>query len=245
MKVEPRESGRDRASGCARSSLALRCSATGRAASITVPATSLAVTRVFGAVVDAAVPPGVHWWWPRPIGRVDRVEVTRTFTMPVGYFLLERAAQRTRASVSRKLAHRRHEHPPAPRQGELPDRRSGQVPLRQRGARRDPALRGRLGVHRGGERAAGRRSPHLGAPGPHRARSRARAAAARALGRRSPGADGEPRVDRAAAQRRGRVPGRAERPRRPRAPHLRGGDLRERPAARRARRSGKRSSARH
>jgi len=53
----------------------------------TVPTTSLAVTRVFGAIVDAAVPPGVHWWWPRPFGQVDRVEVTRTFLMPVGYFL--------------------------------------------------------------------------------------------------------------------------------------------------------------
>jgi membrane protease subunit HflK len=55
----------------------------------TVPATSLAVVRLFGAIVDAAVPPGVHWWWPRPFGQVDRVEVTRTFVMPVGYFLRE------------------------------------------------------------------------------------------------------------------------------------------------------------
>jgi membrane protease subunit HflK len=52
-----------------------------------VPATSLAVTRIFGAVADAAVPPGVHWFWPWPVGRVDTAEVTRTFTMPVGYFL--------------------------------------------------------------------------------------------------------------------------------------------------------------
>jgi membrane protease subunit HflK len=57
----------------------------------TVPATSLAVTRAFGAIVDARVPPGVHWWWPRPIGRVDRAEVTRTFTMPVGYLAIEDA----------------------------------------------------------------------------------------------------------------------------------------------------------
>src|SRR5207244_13326324 len=57
----------------------------------TVPATSLAVTRVFGAIVDATVPPGVHWWWPRPIGRVDRAKVTRTFTMPVGYLAIEDA----------------------------------------------------------------------------------------------------------------------------------------------------------
>jgi len=57
----------------------------------TVPATSLAVTRVFGVIVDARVPPGVHWWWPRPIGRVDRAEVTRTFTMPVGYLAIEDA----------------------------------------------------------------------------------------------------------------------------------------------------------
>ena len=51
-----------------------------------VPATSLGVTRAFGVIVDATVPPGVHWWWPRPIGTVDRSEVTRTFTMPIGYF---------------------------------------------------------------------------------------------------------------------------------------------------------------
>ncbi|MCW5893021.1 MAG: FtsH protease activity modulator HflK [bacterium] len=49
-----------------------------------VPPTSVAVTRLFGAVQDQAVPPGVHWWWPRPIGCVDRAEVTRTFAMPIG-----------------------------------------------------------------------------------------------------------------------------------------------------------------
>jgi membrane protease subunit HflK len=65
----------------------LGCAATGF---YTVPTTSVAVTRLFGAVVDAAVPPGVHWWWPPPIGRVDRVEVTRTFTMPVGFLLVDR-----------------------------------------------------------------------------------------------------------------------------------------------------------
>ena len=54
-----------------------------------VPATSLAVTRLFGTVVDGTVPPGVHWWWPRPIGRVDRAEVTRAFTMPIGYLAVE------------------------------------------------------------------------------------------------------------------------------------------------------------
>ena len=57
----------------------------------TVPATSLAVTCLFGAIVDARVPPGVHWWWPRPIGRVGRAEVTRAFTMPVGYLAIEDA----------------------------------------------------------------------------------------------------------------------------------------------------------
>jgi membrane protease subunit HflK len=57
----------------------------------TVPPTSVAVTRLFGVVVDATVPPGVHWWWPGPIGQVDRVEVTRTFTMPVGYLAVEDA----------------------------------------------------------------------------------------------------------------------------------------------------------
>jgi len=55
----------------------------------TVPATSLAVTRLCGVIVDATVPPGVHWWWPRPVGRVDRAEVTRAFTMPVGYLAVE------------------------------------------------------------------------------------------------------------------------------------------------------------
>jgi membrane protease subunit HflK len=54
-----------------------------------VPATSLAVTRLFGMIVDSTVPPGVHWWWPRPIGRVDRAAVTPTFTMPVGYLAVD------------------------------------------------------------------------------------------------------------------------------------------------------------
>ncbi len=58
----------------------------------TVPATSLAVTRLCGAIVDATVPPGVHWWWPRPLGQVDRAEVTRAFTMPVGYLAIEDAS---------------------------------------------------------------------------------------------------------------------------------------------------------
>jgi membrane protease subunit HflK len=57
----------------------------------TVPTTSLAVTRLFGVIIDATVPPGVHWWWPAPIGRVDQAEVTRTFTMPVGYLAIEDA----------------------------------------------------------------------------------------------------------------------------------------------------------
>ena len=51
----------------------------------TVPTNSLAVTRLFGAIADHAVPPGVHWWWPWPLGRVDRAEVTRTFTVPIGF----------------------------------------------------------------------------------------------------------------------------------------------------------------
>jgi membrane protease subunit HflK len=50
----------------------------------TVAPTSVAVTRRFGAVTDGAVPPGVHWWWPWPVGRVDRVQVTRTFALPIG-----------------------------------------------------------------------------------------------------------------------------------------------------------------
>ncbi len=57
----------------------------------TVPATSLGVTRLFGVIVDARVSSGVHWWWPQPFGRVDRAEVTRTFTMPVGYLAIEDA----------------------------------------------------------------------------------------------------------------------------------------------------------
>ncbi len=55
------------------------------AGAFTVPATSLGVTRLFGAVVDASVAPGVHWWWPSPVGRVDRVEVTPNFTLTIGY----------------------------------------------------------------------------------------------------------------------------------------------------------------
>jgi membrane protease subunit HflK len=55
----------------------------------TVPTTSLAVTRSFGRVVDPAVPPGVHWWWPRPIGAVAVAEVTRTWTLPIGFLMTE------------------------------------------------------------------------------------------------------------------------------------------------------------
>ena len=51
----------------------------------TVPPSTVAVTRLFGEVTDQAVPPGVHWWWPRPVGRVDRAAVTRTFSMPIGF----------------------------------------------------------------------------------------------------------------------------------------------------------------
>lgn len=51
----------------------------------TVPPTTVAIVRLFGAVTGPAVPPGMHWWWPRPIGRVDRVAVTRTFSMPIGF----------------------------------------------------------------------------------------------------------------------------------------------------------------
>lgn len=51
----------------------------------TVPPTTVAVTRLFGEVTDQAVPPGVHWWWPRPVGRVDRAPVTRTFSLPLGF----------------------------------------------------------------------------------------------------------------------------------------------------------------
>jgi membrane protease subunit HflK len=58
----------------------------------TVPATSLGVTRLFGAVVDGAVAPGVHWWWPPPVGRVDRVEVTPNFSITIGYAAAEEPA---------------------------------------------------------------------------------------------------------------------------------------------------------
>jgi membrane protease subunit HflK len=55
----------------------------------TVPATSLGVTRLFGKVIDPAVTPGVHWWWPAPVGRADRVEVTPTFTLTIGYVAVD------------------------------------------------------------------------------------------------------------------------------------------------------------
>jgi len=51
----------------------------------TVAPTSVAVVSRFGAVVDPAVPPGVHWSWPRPIGGVAIAEVTRSLTVPVGF----------------------------------------------------------------------------------------------------------------------------------------------------------------
>ncbi len=51
----------------------------------TVPASSVGVERLFGRVSHAAEPPGVHWWWPYPIGAVDRVEVTTSLTATIGY----------------------------------------------------------------------------------------------------------------------------------------------------------------
>jgi membrane protease subunit HflK len=65
--------------------VALGILAYGASGFYTVPTTSLAVTRLLGTVVDRTVPPGIHWWWPWPFGRVDRVEVTRTFTVPIGF----------------------------------------------------------------------------------------------------------------------------------------------------------------
>jgi len=56
-----------------------------------VPANSVGVVSGFGAIIDGAVPSGVHWWWPSPIGRVDIVEVKRTFIAPVGYRLADEA----------------------------------------------------------------------------------------------------------------------------------------------------------
>lgn len=53
----------------------------------TVPSNSVGVVSRFGAIVDDAVTPGVHWSWPPPIGRVDTVEVKRTLIAPVGYRL--------------------------------------------------------------------------------------------------------------------------------------------------------------
>lgn len=49
-----------------------------------VPATSLGVVRLLGAVRDAAAPPGLHWTWPWPLGRVERAPVTRTFALALG-----------------------------------------------------------------------------------------------------------------------------------------------------------------
>ncbi len=65
--------------------LALTLLAWTASGTFTVPSTTVAVTRLFGEVSTSPVPPGVHWWWPRPFGRVDRVPATRTFSLPIGF----------------------------------------------------------------------------------------------------------------------------------------------------------------
>lgn len=60
------------------------CAAWLASGTYTVPATSVAVPRLLGVPLETPVPPGIHWWWPRPIGRVDRADVTRTFELALG-----------------------------------------------------------------------------------------------------------------------------------------------------------------
>jgi membrane protease subunit HflK len=50
-----------------------------------------AVVRVFGRAVLDAVPPGVHWRPPWPIGRHDRVQVQRVRSLSVGFTSVDRA----------------------------------------------------------------------------------------------------------------------------------------------------------
>lgn len=51
----------------------------------TVPASSVGVERFLGRVSNAGAPPGVHWWWPWPVGAADRVEVTTSLTATIGF----------------------------------------------------------------------------------------------------------------------------------------------------------------
>ena len=44
-----------------------------------------AVPRLFGVVQDPITEPGVHWWWPGPVGRTDKLLVTQTRRMELGF----------------------------------------------------------------------------------------------------------------------------------------------------------------
>jgi membrane protease subunit HflK len=49
-----------------------------------VPADQQAVVVRWGKVVDSRVPPGVHWAWPSPIGRVHKLRVRETRRLTLG-----------------------------------------------------------------------------------------------------------------------------------------------------------------
>jgi len=51
-----------------------------------------AVPRLFGVVHDAVTEPGVQWWWPAPVGQTDKVVVTQTRRMELGFISGETGA---------------------------------------------------------------------------------------------------------------------------------------------------------
>ena len=50
-----------------------------------VPTNSLGVHRLFGRVVNARVAPGLHYCWPYPIGKVDKIQSQEKKRISVGF----------------------------------------------------------------------------------------------------------------------------------------------------------------
>ncbi|MEW5802976.1 MAG: FtsH protease activity modulator HflK [bacterium] len=59
-----------------------------------VPTNSLGVRRRFGRVVDARVSPGLHYNWPYPMGKVDKIQPQEKKRISVGFEFADQAIGR-------------------------------------------------------------------------------------------------------------------------------------------------------
>lgn len=59
-----------------------------------VPTDQQALAFVMGAVRQRPYEPGLHWTWPRPIGRIVKLKVRETKRIAVGYQIPERVLER-------------------------------------------------------------------------------------------------------------------------------------------------------